>query len=93
VYHQNIRGLKDKVQEFATSLFPEPPHILCLTGDHLKKYEIDMISIANYNLGAKFCRQGLKNGGVCIFINESIKLMNINLHNSCKQQDILDMCC
>ena len=27
VYHQNIMGLKDKVQEFATSLFPELPHI------------------------------------------------------------------
>jgi hypothetical protein len=59
VYHQNIRGLKDKVQKFATSLFPEPPHILCVTGHHLKRYEIGK-SIANYNLGAKFCRQGLK---------------------------------
>jgi len=88
VYHQNIRGLKDKVQKFATSLFPELPHILCLTGHLLKEYEIDMISFANYNLGAKFCRQVLKNVGVCIFIHESIKLMNINLHNSCKQQDI-----
>jgi len=64
VYHQNIRGLKDKLQEFATSLFPEPLYILCLTGHHLKEDEIDMIAIANYNLGAKFCRQVLKNGDV-----------------------------
>jgi hypothetical protein len=87
VYHQNLRGLKDKVQKFAMSLFPELPHILCLTGHHLKEYEIDKISFANYNLGAKFCRQVLKSGGVCIFILECIKLMNINLHNRCKQQD------
>ena len=57
VYHQNLRGLKDKVQKFATSLFPELPHILCLTGHHLKEYDIDKISFANYNLGARFCRQ------------------------------------
>jgi hypothetical protein len=29
-----------------------------------------------------------KNGGVCIFIHESIKFMKINLHNSCKEQEI-----
>jgi hypothetical protein len=40
-----------------------------LTGHHLKENEIGMISIGNYNLGAKFCRQVLKNGGVCIFIH------------------------
>ena len=87
VYHQNIRGLKGKVQEFTTELFPELPYILCLTEHHLKEDKID-ISNANYNLGAKFCRQVLKNGGICIFIHESIKFMNINLHNSCKEQGI-----
>ena len=55
VYHQNIRGLKDKVQAF-TPIFPEIPHILCLTEHHIKKNEIDMISIEIYNVGAKFCR-------------------------------------
>jgi len=53
------------VQKFATSLFSELPHILCLTGHHLKEYEIGMISFENYNLGAKFCRQVLKK---CWFI-------------------------
>jgi hypothetical protein len=59
-----------------------------LTEHHLKEKEIDIISIENYNLGAKFCRQVLKNGGLCIFIHESIKFMNINFHNSPKEQDI-----
>jgi len=30
----------------------------------------------------------IKNGGVFIFLHESLKFMNINLHNSCKEQDI-----
>jgi len=60
VYQQNIRGLQDKVQEFTTSLFPELPYILHLTEYHLKEDEIDMITIENYNLEHKFCRQVLK---------------------------------
>jgi hypothetical protein len=49
VYHQSIRGLKDKVQEFTTSLFPERPHVLT---EHIDKAdEIDIISTENYNLG------------------------------------------
>jgi len=49
-----------------------------LTEHHLKENEIDMISTENYSLGAKFCREVLKNGDVCIFIHESIKFTNIN---------------
>jgi hypothetical protein len=60
VYCQNIRGLKHKVQEFTTSLFPVLPHILHLTEHHLKEDGIDMISTENYNLEVKFCRQVLK---------------------------------
>jgi len=71
-----------------TSIFPELPHILCLTEHHIKKDEIDMICIEIYNVGVKFCRQVLKNGRVFIFIYISIKFMNINLHSSCKEQDI-----
>jgi hypothetical protein len=56
VYHQNIRGLKDKSNELISFLFPELPHVLRLIEHHLKDYEIDKISIDHYNLGAEFCR-------------------------------------
>ena len=42
VYHQSIRGLRDEVQEFTTSLFPERPYILSLTEHIDKKDKIDM---------------------------------------------------
>jgi hypothetical protein len=70
-------------------LFPELPHVLCcLTEHHLKDYEIDKISIDHYNLGAKFCRQFLKNGRVSIFVHESIKFTNLTLEGKCKEQEI-----
>jgi hypothetical protein len=93
VYQQHITGLKDKVQKFATSSFPELPHSLCLTEHWFKEDEIDMISNENYNLKAKLCRQILKNGGACIIIPESIKFRKINLHNSCKRARHVDIYC
>jgi exonuclease III len=41
-----------------------------------------------YNLGAKFCRSNLKNGGACIFVHESLNFSNINLQELCIEQDI-----
>jgi hypothetical protein len=67
-YHQNTRGLSNnKLDELSVFLSPNPPHILCMTEHHLRVNEIDTIILANYNLGAKFCRSTFKNGGVCIF--------------------------
>ena len=53
--------------------------------------EIGTIVLANYRLGAKFCRNTLKNGGVCIFTQESIQSTNINLNEFCREDD-LEMC-
>jgi hypothetical protein len=73
IFHQNIRGLKGKINEFMFSVFSELPHINCLTEHHLKDYEIDITPITKYKLGAKYCRKILKNGGVCIYIQEYLK--------------------
>jgi len=45
IFHQNIGGLKSKVDELSNSLQPDYPHILCLTEHHLKNFEIDNLSI------------------------------------------------
>ena len=72
-FHQNIRGLKSKVDELSNSLLPGYPHIKCLTEHHLKDYEIDNLPIDHVKLGFKFCRHEFKNGGVCIFIYEDLE--------------------
>jgi len=70
------------------SLLTEAPHLICLTEHHLKNYEIDATPIFNYKLGAKYCRKKLKTGGVCIYIQEALKFINISLQKHCKEQDI-----
>jgi hypothetical protein len=45
IFHQNIRGLKSKVDELSNSLLPDYPSIMCLTEHHLRDYEIDNLPI------------------------------------------------
>jgi len=59
-----------------------------LTEHHLKNYKTDATPICSYKLEAKYCRKKLKNGGVCIYIHETLKFTNINLQKHCKEQDI-----
>jgi len=57
IYHQNIQGLKGKINEFMLTLVAGAPHLICFTEHHLKDYEIDATPISNYKLGAKYCRK------------------------------------
>ena len=88
IYHQNIRGLKGKINEFLLSLPTAAPHLICFTEHHLKDYELANTHIANYTLGGNYCRKNLKQGGVCIYVHESLKFSNINLLKYSKEQDI-----
>jgi exonuclease III len=88
IYHQNIRGLKGKINEFMLSLPAEVPHLICFTEHHLKDYELNNTHIPKYKLGANYCRKNLKWGGVCIYVHEILKFTNINLLKYSKEQDI-----
>jgi hypothetical protein len=88
IFHENIRGLNsNKVGELSVSLSANPPHTICVTEHHLGINVIDTIILANYRLGAKFWKNTLKNGGVCIFTYESIHSANINVNEFCKEKD------
>jgi exonuclease III len=62
--------------------------LIWLPEHHLKEYELANTHIPKYKLGANYCRKNLKQGGVCIYICESIKFSNINLLKHNKEQDI-----
>ena len=47
-----------------------------------------MMSNEYYKLSAKFCRYQYINGGVCIFVHESIYFNNIPNHHICKEKDL-----
>lgn len=82
VYNQNIRGLKGKTGQLSNILYSELPHLLYITEHHLIDLEIVMKSIIYFKLGAKFCRRQYKNGGVCIFVHDSIDFNTISTHHS-----------
>ena len=76
------------MDELSNSLFPDYPHIMCLTEHHLKDYEIDNLPIDHFKLGSKFCRHEFKNWEVCIFIHEDLEFFSISLDKYCKEKDI-----
>jgi hypothetical protein len=86
IYHQNVRGLQGKTNEPLSSLYTELPHLLCLTEHHLDYSNLDHTYIEHYNLGAEYCRQALRQGGVCIFVHEKLKFSNVNLKNFAKNK-------
>jgi hypothetical protein len=88
IYHQNIRGIRNKTTEIINSLLPELPQILCITEHNLKELELERTLLEHYKLGAKFCRENLKDGGASIFVHESLSFFNINLQEFSKEQDL-----
>jgi maltoporin len=56
IYHQNICDLGTKTNDLLASLYPYLPHILCLTEHHLRQFQIQHITMDDYNLGVEFSR-------------------------------------
>jgi exonuclease III len=88
IYHQNIRGLRNKIEELFLSFFDNLPHILCFTEHHVFDDEINSLYINPYNLGASYCRANNNYGGVSVFVHENISYSSIGLSNFCHEQDI-----
>ena len=91
IYHQNVRGLGNKMGEFETHVLPLLPQIICLTKHHLSNQEIGNISINQYLLGAFYCKSSRKFGGVNIFVHESLTYSNIDVNSYCHDHD-LEVC-
>jgi exonuclease III len=88
IFHQNIRGMKGKINELMLSLVNDEPSIICISEHHLNVYEMDVTHIPNYKFGAGYCRKKHKNGGVCIFVHEDYKFTILNLQKFSKERDI-----
>jgi hypothetical protein len=57
IFHQNIRGIKGKIDELMIPLRNTAPSLICLPEHHLRNHETDAMHIKKYNLGATFCRR------------------------------------
>ena len=87
-FSQNVRGLSNKIDELTIHWAENAPHLLCLTEHHIPYTAIQKANIANYNLGAYYCRQYTKCGGVCIFVQKSYQFTTIELSEYCREQDM-----
>ena len=87
IYHQNIRGLKGKAIELLSQLYPTSSHILYLSEHHMNHLELQQTFLDNYKLGNSYCRSFYKNGGACIFVQESLRYLKIDLEKYCKDKD------
>ena len=83
-----LEAWANKIDELVINWARDPPHILCLSEHHLSSEVIQAIIVDNYNLGAFYCRQLTKCGGVCICLHKSYQCINVDLNSHCKEQDI-----
>jgi len=54
IYHKNICSLGSKTNDLLVSLYPHLPYILCVMEHHLRQFQIQHITMDDYNLGAEF---------------------------------------
>jgi len=87
VYHQNIRGLKGKVNELLSQLHPTFPQVFCFSEHHMNQIELQHTFLDGYNLRVCYCRTSHMKGGVCIFVQNDVRCTNIDLGNYCKDKD------
>jgi exonuclease III len=85
IYHQNVRGLRGKANELLSQLYPNFPHILCLSEHHMNHLELQQTFFDNYKLGVSYCRTLHEKGGVYIFVQE--RYVKIALEKYCKDKD------
>ena len=88
IYHQNICGLKGKIDELVCSMYLNLPHVLCFSEHRLNHTELNQINIEGFKLCTTYCRQTIKRGGVCIFIQNNLEYTKIDTKKYCKDQDI-----
>jgi hypothetical protein len=67
ILHQNVRGLKNKIDEFLISLPQSEPQVICITEHHLQNEEIDSVNFGHYILGSAFCTV-FQTGG-CMYLH------------------------
>ena len=87
IFHQNIRSLRYKMNELLCHLNRDPPHIMCLTEHHLLHEELAILHAENYVLGSSYCRKSKHKGGVCIFVQNSIRFTSLDTEEYCVEQN------
>jgi hypothetical protein len=75
------------MSELQYHLTHDRPHMLCITEHHLHHEELASFYVEYYVLVSCSCRKSESEGGVCIFVYNSIKFTSIYIDNYCLDQD------
>ena len=81
IYHQNIRGLKHKIDELGCSLTAKElhPYSICITEPYLMEEKLLLINHENYHLVSNFSHMNNTGVGICIYIRSDM------INNTCKK--------
>jgi len=88
IFQQNIRDLGNKSNELYCHLHHDLSYFLCLSEHHLSEFELQLIHLTNYSLGANYCRKTFLKGGVSIFVYRNLKYTTINIGEYNTDKDI-----
>jgi hypothetical protein len=94
IYHQNLRGMKHKIDELACSLIAKElhPYFICITKHYLIKQKLLLINHENYHLVSHFsCINNTD--GVCIYVRSDTVTNTVAKNGSqfCKEK-IFEAC-
>jgi hypothetical protein len=69
--HQNIRSIRNKCEEIASSLQIDP-HVLCFSEHHMIEQDLLLFKLIRYTLGPSYSRQTFQKGGVYVFVKKDL---------------------
>jgi hypothetical protein len=79
IFHHHMCGLYNNKEELLKSLTINSPQIICITENHLIEEQFNSIPLHPYTLGDKFCTQTHKWEDLCIFVQDNMHCININM--------------
>ena len=71
----------------STNMQGKATSITSTSKHHLNQHEINLIQMDSYTLGASFCRNSFKMGGVCIFVNKNLNFINTDVQKFSHERD------
>ena len=86
IFHQNVCGMKYKTDELYSSLYPDLPHVLCITKHHLNYAQL--LGMGTDMLRASYCRMNSIQGGAYIYVCENITFTQVYTKNYCLDYDM-----
>jgi len=94
IYHQNLRGLKHKIDKLACSFIAKELHLcfICITEHYLMEQKLLLLSHESCHLVSNFSHKNSTGGGVCIYVRcDMIKNTSKKISHICTDK-ILEAC-